>query len=92
MTETTTHDRQGVPNDPSSLYADVEDARTRLGHTVDEIGHRLDVPARLKGAAQGVGHRISETSRRRPAIIGGAGLAAAAAVGIAALAWRRWGG
>jgi hypothetical protein len=93
MTETTTHhDRQRVPNDASALYDDIEEARTRLGDTVDEIGHRLDLRARLKSATQGVGHRVSDTSRRRPVIIGGAGIAAAAIAGLAVLAWRRWGG
>lgn len=93
MTETTTHhDRQRVPNDASALYDDIEEARTRLGDTVDEIGHRLDMRARLKGATQRLGRRVSETARRRPVIIGGAGIAAAAVVGIVVLAWRRWGG
>ena len=88
MTATTTHpDRERMRDDRSNAYADVEDARTRLGDTVDEIGRRLDVRSRLNGAA----HAIGATSRRRPVMIGGAGLAAAAVAGIAVLAWRRWG-
>jgi Protein of unknown function (DUF3618) len=86
MTETTTHpDRQRMPNDPSALQADIDDARERLGETVDEMGSRLDVRARLNGVAQ----RISAAARDRSGMLGGAGLAAVAVAGIAILAWRR---
>jgi hypothetical protein len=88
MTETTTPpDQQRVPNDRDALNADIEDARTRLGDTVDEIGHRLDVRTRLKGATQ----RLSTAGRERSVMIGGAGLVAVAVVGIMVLARRRRG-
>jgi hypothetical protein len=87
MTDTTTHpDRQRVPEDPAALRADIDDARKRLGETVDEIGHRLDVRSQLNGAV----HRIGAVGRHRPVKIGGAALAAAAVAGVAVLAWRRW--
>jgi len=85
MTETTTPtDQRRVPKDREALYADIEDARTRLGDTVDEIGQRLDVRTRLKGATQRVG-------RKRSVLIGGAGLVAVAVVGLVVLSRRRKG-
>ena len=82
MTEATTPtDQRRVPDDRDALYADIEDARTRLGDTVDEIGQRLDVRTRLKGVTQ-----RAAASQRSIAI---AGLAAVAVVGIIVLARRR---
>jgi hypothetical protein len=81
MTEAT--DQRRVPDDRDALYADIEDARTRLGDTVDEIGQRLDVRTRLRGVTQ-----RAAGSQRSIAI---AGLAAVAVVGIIVLARRRKG-
>lgn len=90
-------DQRPIPNDPGALHAGIEDTRARLGETVDELGHRLDVRTRLKDAAQGTahrvsdaGHRVGEITRRRPVMLAGGGVALAAAAGTSVLAWRRW--
>jgi Protein of unknown function (DUF3618) len=93
----TAYDRQPVPDDPAALHADIDDARTRLSETVDEIHHRLDVKARTKDAARGVGYRAKALGRRATAVgrrrsvaIAGSGVAIAGAAGAGILAWRRW--
>jgi hypothetical protein len=90
MTETTTRHNE-VPRDIDALHADIEDTRERLEDTVDEIGHRFNVKARLKGAMSGAGRRASQIGRRKPVLMAGSGLALGAAAGASVLAWRRWG-
>jgi hypothetical protein len=57
------------------IEADIQATRVQLGHTVDQLSHRLDVKSRLKeqvqqGRAQAV-HELQETAdrmRRQPVI------------------------
>ena len=91
------HDRQSVPDDPAALHADIEETRTRLADTVDEIGQRLDVSARAKESVRGAGYRMSEAARGvgnrlrafgrdRPAVA--AGGAAITIAGVLYWIWR----
>jgi Protein of unknown function (DUF3618) len=91
MTETTTARNARVPDDMDALQDDIEDARVRLGATVDEIGHRLDVKTRLKSAVHDAGRRANAVGRSKPVLLAGGGLALGAAAGASVLAWRRWG-
>jgi|Tabmets5t2r1_1033131.scaffolds.fasta_scaffold74321_2 hypothetical protein len=91
MTESTTKRNDRVPDDLEALQADIEDARVRLEDTVDEIGHRFNVKARMKGGLQNAGHRVSVIGRQRSVLLAGGGVAVAAAAGVSLLAWRRWG-
>jgi hypothetical protein len=40
-----------IPDDPETLRLDIELTREELGQTVEELVHRLDVPARVKEQA-----------------------------------------
>lgn len=94
----------GAPaNDPDAIKADIEATREQLGRTVDELTHRLDVPARTKEKiaetkAQTKAQAIEGVARTRdtavetyrespPAVIGGAAAAVSSLVGL--VLWRR---
>lgn len=62
MTETTRseYDRQPIPDEPAALQSDIEETRARMGETVDEIGRRLDVRARMRELTQDATARIDK--------------------------------
>lgn len=69
-------EQQPVPDDPAALHRDIEETRERLEETVDEIGRRLDVKARMRSAAQDasqraneVGQQLTEYSKRNPSVV-----------------------
>jgi hypothetical protein len=60
------------PSDPEAIKAEIAATREQLSRTVDELTHRLDVPAR---ARERVG-RVRETAldlylKNPPALVGG---------------------
>jgi hypothetical protein len=86
---TTRPDERPVPDNLSALYADIEHTRASLEDTVDEIGHRLDVRQRLRGAMQDAQDRIGTIGRGRAAAIAGGGVAVVALAGSCVRARRR---
>jgi hypothetical protein len=77
-------------NDPEAIKADIEATRAQLGRTVDELSHRLDVPARAKEGAYRARDTAVETYRENPPVALGAALALALAAAVAGLLiWRR---
>jgi Protein of unknown function (DUF3618) len=57
-------EQQPVPDDPAALQRDIEETRERLEETVDEIGRRLDVKARMRSAAQDASQRANEMGQQ----------------------------
>ena len=61
------------PGDPEQIKAEIEATRAQLAETVDELGARLDVPARTREKAARVKDTVVETYRESPPLaIGGA--------------------
>ncbi|MFW3170766.1 DUF3618 domain-containing protein [Geodermatophilus sp. CPCC 206100] len=77
----------GAPNDPDAIKAEIEATREQLGRTVDELSHRLDVPARAKEGAFRARDTAVETYKESPPAVIGAGAGVAALLGL--LVWRR---
>jgi ElaB/YqjD/DUF883 family membrane-anchored ribosome-binding protein len=63
------------PGDPDAIKAEIEATRAQLGRTVDELSHRLDVPARAKESAYRARDTAVETYRESPPVVLGATLA-----------------
>ena len=84
---TTRHNR--VPDDPTTVRADIKGGGANRRETGDDNGHRFKV-TRLKEATRDTGHRVGAFGRRKPVMLTGGGVAAAAAAGGSVLAWRRW--
>jgi hypothetical protein len=76
------------PKDPEAIQAEIEATRERLGRTVEELTHRLDVPAQARERAYRVRDTAVETYRESPPAVIGAGLVLVGLVG-AVIAWRR---
>ena len=68
------------PTDPDAIKAEIEETREQLGRTVDELSHRLDVPARAKEGAARAKDTAVETYRESPPAVIGAALALAGLV------------
>jgi ElaB/YqjD/DUF883 family membrane-anchored ribosome-binding protein len=75
-------------NDPDAIKAEIEATRAQLGRTVDELSHRLDVPARAKESAFRARDTAVETYRENPPVVLGATLALVGAV-VGLIVWRR---
>jgi hypothetical protein len=76
------------PTDPDAIKAEIEETRAQLGRTIDELSHRLDVPARAKESAYRARDTAVESYRESPPVVLGAGLALVAVV-VAVVVWRR---
>ncbi len=76
--------------DPEQIKAEIDATREQLSRTVDELGARLDVPARTKESVARAKDTAVETYRESPPAVIGAGAGAVGLVGrIAALRRRR---
>jgi ElaB/YqjD/DUF883 family membrane-anchored ribosome-binding protein len=80
------------PTDPAEIEAEIAAARERLGRTVDELSHRLDVPARARESARETASQVRDTAvgtyRENPPAVLGAGTALVGLV-VALIIWRR---
>ena len=75
------------PTDPDAIRADIDATREQLGATVDELNHRLDVPARAKqGATRARDTAMAIYRANPPAALGGGAAVLAALVGLTI--WR----
>jgi len=78
------------PADPAQIQAEIEATREQLGRTVDELGARLDVPARAREQAARAKDTAVETYRESPPAVIGAALALAGlVVGVVILRRKR---
>jgi hypothetical protein len=83
----TSPDAQGAA-DPDAIKAEIDATRRQLGRTVDELSHRLDVPARARESAYRARDTAVETYRESPPAVLGAGVALVALV-VGVVVWRR---
>ena len=87
--------RSGVPevngpSDPEAIRADIAATREQLSRTVDELSHRLDVPARAKERVE----RVRETAldvylKNPPAVMAGGLALVAMMVGVVIMRRKR---
>jgi len=77
------------PNDPDAIKAEIEATREQLSRTVDELGARLDVPARAKEKAARAKDTAVETYRESPPVTIGVGLALAGLVAVVVILRRK---
>jgi ElaB/YqjD/DUF883 family membrane-anchored ribosome-binding protein len=76
--------------DPDQIKAEIDATRQQLSRTVDEIGSRLDVPARAKERTLRTRDTVVETYRESPPIVIGAAVALVGlVVGVVILRRRR---
>ena len=68
------------PDDLEAIQAEIEATREHLSRTVDELGARLDVPARARERAYRLKDTAVETYRESPPVVITAGLALAGLV------------
>ena len=76
------------PSDPEAIRADIAATREQLGRTVDELSHRLDVPARAKERVEQVRASALELYLKSPQAVVGGGLALVAMM-VGVVVWRR---
>jgi hypothetical protein len=76
------------PGDPDAIKAEIEATREQLGRTVEELSHRLDVPARAKERAFRARDTAVESYRESPPAVIAAGVAVVAVV-VGIVVWRR---
>ena len=81
-------DSAGASSDPDEIKAEIEATREQLGRTVDELSHRLDVPARAKEGAARARDTAVEAYRESPPVVIGAGAALVGLV-VGLVIWRR---
>jgi hypothetical protein len=75
------------PTDPDAIKAEIDATRAQLGRTVDELSHRLDVPARAREGAYRARDTAVETYRENPPVVLGATVALVGLV-IGLVVWR----
>ena len=74
--------------DPDAIRADIEATREQLGRTVDELSHRLAVPARAKEGVARARDTAVETYRESPPVVLGAAAVLVALV-VGMVIWRK---
>ena len=78
------------PSDPEAIKADIAATREQLGRTVDELGHRLDVPARAKERVENVRSSALELYLKNPqAVLAGGVALVAMMVGVVIMRRKR---
>ena len=77
------------PNDPDAIKAEIDATREQLSRTVDELGARLDVPARAKEKVARAKDTAVETYRESPPVTIGVGLALAGLVAVVVILRRK---
>jgi len=75
------------PSDPEAIRADIAATREQLGRTVDELSHRLDVPARAKERVERVRQGALDVYLKNPPVVLGGGLALVAMM-VGVVIWR----
>jgi hypothetical protein len=75
------------PSDPEAIRADIAATREHLSRTVDELSHRLDVPARARERVTRVREAALDLYLKNPPAVVGGGLALVAAM-IGMVIWR----
>ena len=75
-------------SDPEAIKAEIDATREHLGRTVEELSHRLDVPAQARERVYRARDTAVEAYRESPPAVIGAGLALVGLVG-AVIIWRR---
>jgi hypothetical protein len=78
----------GAPDGTAAIKADIEATRAELAATVDQLGQRLDVPARAREGVARAKDTAVETYRESPPVTVGAALALVGAV-VGIVVWRR---
>jgi hypothetical protein len=81
------HDVNGTA-EPDAIKAEIDATRAQLGRTVDELSHRLDVPARAREGVYRARDTAVETYRESPPVVLGTALALVALVA-GLVVWRR---
>lgn len=87
--------RSGVPevngpSDPEAIRADIAATREQLGRTVDELSHRLDVPARTKERVERIrGTALDVYLKNPPAVMAGGLALVAMMVGVVIMRRKR---
>jgi hypothetical protein len=87
--------RSGVPevngpSDPEAIRADIAATREQLGRTVDELSHRLDVPARAKERVERIrGTALDVYLKNPPAVMVGGLALVAMMVGVVIMRGKR---
>jgi hypothetical protein len=76
------------PSEPDQIRAEIDATRERLSRTVDELGHRLDLPAQARERAARTRDTVVETYRESPPVFAGAAVALVAVVA-GVIIWRR---
>jgi ElaB/YqjD/DUF883 family membrane-anchored ribosome-binding protein len=75
-------------SDPDAIKAEIDATRAQLARTVDELSHRLDVPARAKESAFRARDTAVETYRENPPVVLGVSLALVGLV-VGLVVWSR---
>jgi hypothetical protein len=75
------------PSDPEAIRADIAATREQLSRTVDELSHRLDVPARARERVGRVREAALDLYLENPPAVVGGGLALVAMM-VGVVIWR----
>jgi Protein of unknown function (DUF3618) len=75
------------PSDPEAILADIAATREQLARTVDELSHRLDVPARARERVEHVRQTALDVYLKNPRAVLGGGLALVAMM-VGVVVWR----
>ena len=87
--------RSGVPevtgpSDPEAIRADIAATREQLGRTIDELSHRLDVPARTRERVERFRETALDVYLKNPPAVMAAGVALVAMmVGVVVMRRKR---
>jgi ElaB/YqjD/DUF883 family membrane-anchored ribosome-binding protein len=88
MSQHPTGGPDGGEPDVEALKAEIDATRAQLSRTVDELGARLDVPARARERAFRAKDTAVETYRESPSVVIGTAVALVGLV-VGLVVWRR---